>query len=380
MDKTNNIGDVIRELRRERHLTQEELAEQLNVTSQAVSKWESGAGLPDISQIVPLANVFGVPTDVLFGRVSTDDAEIERIIEEIEAPLRERMSTEEENRAANVKAYEAYQDTLRIYPNNIRLLHLALGAGNNLADGYIESGEKEKAEIVLNECIREANVIINYSRDTEIVLSARMWLVHAYCNLVQFDKAESELAHFPKSFNLTYGIQREWVLREKNDIDEQIEQGCCNISDILCELQFSVAFLARAYAYYQNDWENAYRVYRVIPDIIDAIYGDAEYTAPLHCVWFIYTKTAICCMKLGRTDEAYEWLEKMAAYCIGNGKHYNKDLHVETPLLREREYEWYKDSYNTSETILDELENKAFDPIRGTERFRALVAKAESFA
>ena len=60
-----NMGRMIRKLRKERNLTQEELAEQLNITPQAVSRWESGTGLPDISQIVPLANVFSVTTDVL---------------------------------------------------------------------------------------------------------------------------------------------------------------------------------------------------------------------------------------------------------------------------------------------------------------------------
>ena len=56
---TESIGKTIRRLRKERGLTQEELAERLNVTSQAVSKWESESGMPDISQIVPLASVFG---------------------------------------------------------------------------------------------------------------------------------------------------------------------------------------------------------------------------------------------------------------------------------------------------------------------------------
>ena len=69
------IGQTIRKLRKERNLTQEELAEQLNITYQAVSKWENETGMPDISQVVPLASVFGVSTDVLFGTFGTSDEE-----------------------------------------------------------------------------------------------------------------------------------------------------------------------------------------------------------------------------------------------------------------------------------------------------------------
>ena len=54
------MGQIIRRLRRERGFTQEELAEHIGVTFQAVSKWENDTGMPDISQIVPLASVFEV--------------------------------------------------------------------------------------------------------------------------------------------------------------------------------------------------------------------------------------------------------------------------------------------------------------------------------
>ena len=63
---TNTIGQSIKKLRKERNLTQEELAAQLNVSAQAVSKWENETGLPDISQVIPLASVFGMSTDALF--------------------------------------------------------------------------------------------------------------------------------------------------------------------------------------------------------------------------------------------------------------------------------------------------------------------------
>ena len=61
---TETIGQVIRRLRKERNLTQEELAEQLNISAPAISKWENDTTMPDISQIVPLASIFEVSTDV----------------------------------------------------------------------------------------------------------------------------------------------------------------------------------------------------------------------------------------------------------------------------------------------------------------------------
>lgn len=61
------LGNNIRKYRRDMGMTQEELAGILCITSQAVSKWESGAGLPDVTQIVPLAKALNVTTDALFG-------------------------------------------------------------------------------------------------------------------------------------------------------------------------------------------------------------------------------------------------------------------------------------------------------------------------
>jgi len=76
------IGQTIKKLRKERNLTQEELAEQLNVTFQAISKWENETGMPDISQVVPLARVFGVSTDVLFGTIgANEEEEVRKILE-----------------------------------------------------------------------------------------------------------------------------------------------------------------------------------------------------------------------------------------------------------------------------------------------------------
>lgn len=63
-----NIGNKILELRRQKNVTQEELAANLGVTAAAVSKWENNYNLPDIYMLCSLADYFNVTTDELLGR------------------------------------------------------------------------------------------------------------------------------------------------------------------------------------------------------------------------------------------------------------------------------------------------------------------------
>lgn len=62
------IGNIIADLRKEKNMTQEALANALGVTNQAVSKWESDQSCPDIALLPTLADLFGVSIDYLFGR------------------------------------------------------------------------------------------------------------------------------------------------------------------------------------------------------------------------------------------------------------------------------------------------------------------------
>ena len=59
------FGNFLYALRKEKGMTQQELAEKLNITNKAVSKWETGEAFPETSQLVPLANIFGVSVDEL---------------------------------------------------------------------------------------------------------------------------------------------------------------------------------------------------------------------------------------------------------------------------------------------------------------------------
>ena len=61
-----SFGDRLQAIRHSNGLTQEEFAQQLNVSRQAVSKWESSRGYPEIEKIIYICNTYGVTMDELF--------------------------------------------------------------------------------------------------------------------------------------------------------------------------------------------------------------------------------------------------------------------------------------------------------------------------
>ena len=77
-----NIGNKIRELRKQRGITQEQLAESIGISFQAVSKWENNIALPDITLVPVLASYFGVSMDELFDFNLKESEHAVRIITE----------------------------------------------------------------------------------------------------------------------------------------------------------------------------------------------------------------------------------------------------------------------------------------------------------
>ena len=172
------MGQIIRRLRKERGLTQEELAEQLGVTFQAVSKWENDTGMPDISQVVPLSHFFGVPTDVLFGVCGSDNMEeIIKIIEKARSMIPQPATIETAK-----AAYDYLLNSLRLYPSNEYLLKECLSIGMLLA--YPEDNDcydKENAESIYRRCVSQADLIIKYAKDVNNIMRTHqiMAIMHA---------------------------------------------------------------------------------------------------------------------------------------------------------------------------------------------------------
>ena len=85
-------GCFIAQLRKELGLTQKELAEKLEVTDKAISRWDTGKGLPDTSLLKPLAEIFGVSVGELLSGKRMDDSQIKNQADHI---ILESLSYEE---------------------------------------------------------------------------------------------------------------------------------------------------------------------------------------------------------------------------------------------------------------------------------------------
>lgn len=77
----NKLGELIKNLRKENHLTQKEFAELFNVTYQAVSKWENGVNIPDIAILKEMSNKFSLDINYLLdGEVNKSKKNKKRVL------------------------------------------------------------------------------------------------------------------------------------------------------------------------------------------------------------------------------------------------------------------------------------------------------------
>ena len=95
LDK-EKVGKFIAELRKERGMTQKELAEKLKVSDKTVSKWETANGMPDVSMLMPIADLFGVTvTELLQGQRMLQNEKMN--VEDVDALLKKTLQLSEED-------------------------------------------------------------------------------------------------------------------------------------------------------------------------------------------------------------------------------------------------------------------------------------------
>ena len=142
------LADKITDLRKKNGWSQEELANQLGVSRQAVSKWESASSIPDLDKIVKMSTIFGVSTDYLL----KDSLEEERATGEIlECNTAEFGMDEKAIQMISMETANAYLDLLRNASSKIALGVLLCILSPIMLIGLIGMSDKKAGQILSGE-------------------------------------------------------------------------------------------------------------------------------------------------------------------------------------------------------------------------------------
>jgi len=207
-----NIGSNIKKLRRERDITQEQLAEYLNISVSAISQWESSKTAPDISLLAPLANIFEVSADTILGI----DVEVkQKRINEIISKSREYIF----NGYKHKEALETLRDGLKEYPNSYSIMSEFMGW--IWRGGLPEASEANKEERIgkMNEIIMFGEKILADCTDDQCRHNAIEVLCHIYPQIGEREKAVSLANKMPHG-----GLSRESLLVGIYEGTEKFEQ------------------------------------------------------------------------------------------------------------------------------------------------------------
>ncbi len=170
-----NIGGVIKNLRKEQGITQEELATVLNISPQSVSKWENGAANPDIEYITLIAKFFKVSIETLFMWESTDIAT--EYVDKINA--QKRLLVED-----NIDSIiELWEDMHFKYPNDYRIL-------KQLIVAMCSKNDKALFDKIFRYAITALKNNCNSTIENEILDSLKKFMLHDAAN----DKEEAAAA------------------------------------------------------------------------------------------------------------------------------------------------------------------------------------------
>ena len=195
---SNNLGSNIRSFRKNKGFTQEELAGMLGVTPQAVSRWESEAGLPDVSMIVPIAQTLGITTDALLGyqQQSQDERITKKIfekmseLEDVSDPGKGELAVVEylsEEVAKNPMNY----DVVLKYVQRVAGLSYYIDMQNLLSD------DPKRAQAILEDAIRKGINIIRYCNETVKINKAHHALAWIYIHMKDYDNAREHVNVLP---------------------------------------------------------------------------------------------------------------------------------------------------------------------------------------
>ena len=371
-----SIGTNIKKLRRERDITQEQLAEMLHLTPSAISQWETDRVLPDIAYLPMLANIFRVSADVSLGiDIAARDARIEEIYREV----RELSCTGHRD-----EANALCRQGLAEFPDAYLLMEeLAF----NLS--YSRERAVQEESIALFERIREG------TNDE----CSKNFAVGNLCSLymaVGKPETAKQLAESVPTLVYTKAQCRRMTLRGKDWADEMRSQAAVCFDEFIWTLRNLINAFRDSHPLFDD--RELLELWQKIIVFVEMFYETGDYAFDRQLLAEAHFRRAALYAKLGEGDTALDELEAALLH-IEEFDRYSEGMlgnHVVLPpekwptsLLvrplgpddsRLAQTNSNPSTENCAMDYLRQLTDKRLDGIRETARFRAVEERLRETA
>lgn len=342
------FGKTIKDLRIKNNMTQEKFAELLNISPQAVSRWENNLAMPDISLLPPLANLFNVTTDYLLG-MDTYQKDLRKA--EFDEAFHNYWDHDDKE-----KNYQIALKAVSEYPGNLEYVEWLASA-----EYYVGVPQTDDAEHtrLLENSVKHYKFVLENSTDHNLSDKALLGIVLALHMLGRNDEAKD------------YAMKQEdeekrdnmlcWCLEGIEKISHTQRIAERHLGQFLFQLKFSSKSIEACEA---------------IEQILKILFPDGNYQYHHNTLQYNAIDKAFALCNEHRHDEAIESLQK-ARFHAEEMTQYSKQTEFQftSPLFYL--VGGVKEKTDSTVTDIDDFinclkNNHCFDPLREREDFKML--------
>jgi len=332
------INTNLKKLRQAKGATQENLAEYLDISFQAVSKWERGESFPDITLLPKIAAYYNVSVDDLLGV----------------GKIRQKEKVEEyRKRTENENSLDVWREAIQEFPNDLEVIGM-----------YMYALPDEAAE----EKIKLAERLINESTDEENwTNSALQTLCYTYNKLGDVETAKKYAAQLPH-YMVTYS-QTMINLFKGEEAVNHIQYNLMSLTDLIW---LNIINLAR-----EGEYKPAERIsmYKYSLKLFELLF-EGDYG-------FYYDRTVDLYYKVAASYAKLKDLENTIKNLIISAEHQIKWLNlsdgVYKSILINRHSYGCPQGIGNLNWLLESMQEPQFDFCRKDERFITIAAKLQEY-
>ena len=368
---TMSIGTTIKKLRRERDMTQEQLAEYLGITANAVSQWECDRTTPDISQFPLLVRIFNVSADELL-EINLANKELE--IEQLHDQIYELSQTGQQK-----EAFELARKAHKQYPDNYDLMYAYASHFCYIAQDTSYTAEEK--EIFQTECIKLLEHIITECTEEYLRQNARSSLCFLYRDLGLFEKAEDIAEQFPILCN-----SREFIKAGLYGGNKGITETKTLLFVLIEHLSNRMIRNARTdegSAFYSTEEMRA--LYEKQIAFLHLMFEKEDFGFFYSDLWEVHTFLSKSYAQEKHTEKTLYHLEEATNAMIRYIEDFYKKTFIHSSLLWKGYEEsgegiWYSSRENFATQLLNDTKKEVFDFLRENARFQAIIKQLQKYS